>query len=192
MYKKSITHEEIQLLPLKHFEGNIYVFESQSDISEAMAFLSEQPILGFDTETRPSFKKGKLNRVALLQLSTANKAFLFRLNKMGLPIELANILSNSSIIKVGAAIRDDIKGLQKHRTFTPAGFIELQDFVKNLGFENFSLSKLSAMVLNFRISKNQRLSNWEIEQLNESQIRYAATDAWIGFSVYSQLNQQAD
>lgn len=188
-YKESITKEELEELPLIYFEGEINIYTSKKGVDEAVKYLSKFPFLGFDTETRPSFKKGQINNVALLQLSTNDKAFLFRLNQFDLPNSLLKLLSNPSVVKAGAAIRDDIKTLQENRYFEPGGFVELQDEAKDLGINNFSLKKLSGIVLGGKISKAQQLSNWEAETLSEAQLRYASTDAWISYKIYEDFNK---
>ncbi len=189
-FKKSITDEELAALPLSFFEGKIHVIEKVEQVTDAVNYLKNQPILGFDTETRPAFKKGQNHHVALLQLSTADEAFLFRTNLIGLTPGLIKILSTTSILKIGAAIRDDIKILQRIAPFKPNGFVELQEMVKSYGIENFSLKKLAAIVQGVRISKSQRLSNWESTVLSEQQQIYAATDAWISYLIYIGLTQK--
>jgi ribonuclease D len=190
MYRESIDKLELEELPLIQFEGHITLVESKEDYLSSIDYLSKQKILGFDTETKPAFKKGVYNEVALLQLSTEDRAFLFRLNKIGLPNGLKNILENPDIRKIGVAIRDDIKALQKLNAFNPGGFIELQEHVKDFGIQDFSLKKLSAIVLGYRISKSQRITNWEAPDLTEAQQIYAATDAWISHRIFESLNQQ--
>ena len=185
--RKSISNDELAELPLSSFEGFIHIIERPEDLDKALKYLNDQPIIGFDTETRPAFKKGQVFPVSLLQLATSEQAFLFRINKIGLPAGLIKILTSSKILKVGVAIRDDIKILQRIVHFKPAGFIELQDLVKDYRIENFSLEKLSAIVLGFRISKSQRLTNWENPELTEQQQRYAATDAWASLQIYLKL-----
>ncbi len=184
MFKESITKEELVALPLRRFEGKIKVVDTKADIKEAVKKLEKEQIIGFDTETRPSFKKGMVNQVALLQLSTPKKAFLFRLNKTGLPTSVVSLLANPHIVKPGVAIHDDIKGLQQLLHFEPGGFIELQDWAKERGIQNFSLKKLCAIVCGYRISKGQQLSNWEAEKLTTAQQVYAATDAWAAAEIY--------
>lgn len=183
-FRKSITDEELAELPLSFFEGKIHLVEKVEQVTEAVNYLKSQPILGFDTETRPAFKKGQNHHVALLQLSTADQSFLFRINMIGLTPGLIKILASPSILKIGAAIRDDIKILQRIKPFKPGGFVELQELVKLYGIENFSLKKLAAIVTGVRISKSQRLSNWEAHDLTEQQQLYAATDAWIAYQIY--------
>jgi len=185
--KKCISNDELAELPLSSFGGVVQVIEQEEEVAASVEYLSRQTILGFDTETRPAFKKGQTYPVSLLQLSTSDKAFLFRINKIGLPAGLIKILASTKILKIGAAIRDDIKILQKIVPFKPGGFIELQDLVKDYGIENFSLKKLSAIVLGFRISKSQRLTNWDAPELSEQQLVYGATDAWVSCEIYKKL-----
>jgi len=187
MFLKSITKKEIQQLPIRSFEGSIFVVDNHEKLEKVIPIIKEQTILGFDTETKPAFRKGKINKVALLQLSNSSQAFLFRLNKIGLPDPLIEIFSSKKITKVGAAIKDDIRNLKKIKLFQPNQFIELQDVVKLFDIKNYSIRKISAIVLNMRISKGQQLSNWENEQLTIAQQRYAATDAWICYMVYNKL-----
>lgn len=184
MFKESITKEELVDLPLKWFEGEIINVETKKALRKAIEVLSKQTVIGFDTETKPAFKKGIFNKVALLQLSTESQAFLIRINKIGLSKKLCDILANSDIVKAGVAIHDDIKGLQQLRNFKPGGFVELQDSAKDLGIQNFSLKKLTAITCGFRISKGAQLSNWEVDEFTEKQKIYAATDAWTGLKIY--------
>lgn len=187
MFQETISNEELYEMPLKHFEREIVVVDRLDQVDDAIRYLQTQPILGFDTETRPAFKKGKINQVALLQLGTDEKVFLFRLNKIGLPRPVCYLLEARSIKKVGVAIRDDIKILKRLTDYNADGFVELQEMVKDYGIQNFSLKKLSGIVLGFRISKSQRLSNWESDNLSSGQQTYAATDAWVSYKIYTQL-----
>ena len=189
MFKNTIDKNELKEFPRKHFEGKIFLIENYSQIDFAVNILKKEKILGFDTETRPAFKKGKYHQVALLQLSTSTQAFLFKLKKTRLPETIIDVLSSESIIKVGAAIRDDIKALRKITLFEPAGFIELQNYIKNFGIESFSLQKMSAIVLGFNISKSKQLSNWDLEKYSEAQKIYAATDAWVSLEIYKGLSR---
>jgi ribonuclease D len=188
MFKESITKEELTDLPLRWFKGKITVVDKPGQVKEVARFLSFYPVIGFDTETRPSFKKGVAHKVALLQLSTSDQAFLFRLKKIGLPAEIRTLFSNPNIIKPGVAIRDDIKGLRNIRDFNAQGFIELQDHAKELGIQSFSLKKLAAIACGFRISKSQQLSNWEAAALTEAQQVYAATDAWVALKIFENFS----
>jgi ribonuclease D len=186
-YQNTITKEEIKDLPLTYFEGKIEVIDSLDKVKNAVERLKQSHVLGFDTETKPAFKKGVHNKVAVLQFSTGSHAFLFQIHKIGLPDGLKDILTDKDIIKPGIALHDDIKALQKLHHFEPSGFLELQSFVKDYGIENSGLKKLAAIVLNIRISKSQRLTNWENDELTEAQQRYAATDAWVCFEIYKKL-----
>lgn len=188
MFKESITNDELTEMPLKSFEGRIILVDSKRKIRSAVKELSKHRVIGFDTETKPSFKKGVNNKVALLQLSTRDHAFLFRINHIGLPPEIVALLSDKNIVKPGVAIRDDIKGLQEYVNFEPAGFVELQDEAKGMGIQNFSLKKLTAIACGFRISKGQQLSNWEAPELTEAQQLYAATDAWAALVIFEHFS----
>jgi ribonuclease D len=187
LYNANITPEEIAACQLAWFKGEIVVVEDIETFKSILPRLKNSKILGFDTETRPAFVKGRKNTVSLIQLSTANLAVLIRINKIGIPDELINLLSNPSIIKTGVALRDDLRFLSGVRRFTPAGFVDLQSFVKNFGIESSGLKKLTAIVLGFRISKSQQTTNWEAERFTEAQRVYAATDAWVCFEIYSKL-----
>ncbi len=187
MFIPSISKEELLVLPAVQFTGNIHLIDNTDSAINACTLLMDEQLLGFDTETKPNFKKGNLNKVSLIQLSTSKDAYLFRLNKIGLPGILVDILTNEAINKIGIAIRDDIRLLKQLYHFNEMGFIELQDFVKQFGIENSGLSKIAGIVLNFRISKSQQLSNWENEILTEAQQIYAATDAWAALEIYKVL-----
>jgi len=189
--KNSISDEEILDLPLVSFDKEIFIIEHESEIDEAFNYLINRQILGFDTETKPAFKKGQKNEVALLQLASEERAYLFRLNKVRLNNQVKAILANKNITKVGVAIKDDIIGLKRKSNFVPQSFVELQELAKKSGIQNFSLQKLSAIVLGVRISKSKRLSNWELDVLNEAQLKYAATDAWMALEVYKSLMSQS-
>ena len=183
----TLSNDQLNRLPIKAFDGEIVVVDSLYKVDSAVRYLSQFQEIGFDTETRPSFRKGRLNNVALLQLSTKEKAFLFRTCMIGLPQQVTDFLANKRIKKIGVAIRDDVKGLQKINQFTPGGFVELQDFVKEFGIEAAGLKKLNGIVLGYRISKAQQLSNWEADSLTPKQKTYGATDAWSGLLIYNEL-----
>ena len=190
-YSSPITDEEIQQLPRKEFDGDIFLIDTLEKLDQAMEMLQGEDLLGFDTETRPSFKKGKMNEVSLLQLSNADQAFLFRLNYIGLPNSLRKLLEDASVLKIGLALRDDLKALRRLGEFEPNGFIELQDIAQENEVPHNGLKKLAAMFLKYRISKarSKRLSNWEAEHLGPKQVRYAATDAWICFKLYQVMKK---
>ena len=189
MFSESITPKEIEKLDFASFPGKIYVIDSVgAEFNRAVAYLRSQKVIGFDTETRPTFSQDQPRYgVALLQLSGPDKAFLFRINRMGMHRRLCNLLASDKIIKVGAAIHDDIRGLQKLKEFVPQSFVDLQKIVWEYGIRDKSVKKMTAIILGFRISKTQQLSNWEAETLSESQCRYAATDAWVCREMYLKL-----
>ena len=189
MFIESITPAEIEKLEYASFPGNIQVIDAVgAEFNRAVTYLRSQKIIGFDTETRPCFSQGQPRYgVALLQLSGPEKAFLFRINKMGMHRRLCNLLADEKIIKVGAAVHDDIRGLQKYRDFTPSSFVDLQKVVWEWGIRDKAVKKMSAIILGYRISKTQQLSNWEAETLTEAQCKYAATDAWVCREMYIKL-----
>lgn len=187
IFQESISDLELNAMMPEGFKGDIVIVDNVVELHRSCEFLASQSVLGFDTETRPSFTKGVMNKVSLLQLSTEEHAFLFRLNHIAMEKPLLKLLSSKDIVKAGAAIHDDIKSLQKLRHFTPQGFIDLQGIVGNYGISDKSLRKLAAIVMGIRISKAQRLSNWEASTLTEAQQIYAATDAWVSRQIYAKL-----
>lgn len=189
MYQSSILPEEIDKLELAAFEGRIYVIDKAGpELEHAIKYLKKQKVIGFDTESRPSFSPGQPHYgVSLLQLSGPREAFLFRIKLMGFDDRLCSILANPGILKIGAAVNDDIRGLQKHKPFDADGFVDLQKIVWEYGIKDKSVKKMSAIILGVRISKTQQLSNWEAAELSESQQKYAATDAWVCREMYKQL-----
>ena len=186
--KRNISKEEIGHLPPFVFSGEVVVVEDASEAERIAGFLQECPYLGFDTETRPAFRKGESYRVGLLQLASLERVYLFRLNKCGWGVALRNLLSDPKVIKIGVGIRDDLRNLKKLGDFAPASFVDLQEYVIRFGIEDKSFSKLMAIIFRVRISKRQRTSNWEAPVLNEGQIRYAATDAWGALKMYLRLS----
>jgi ribonuclease D len=187
VYLQHVADEYIASLPYKIFPGAIHLIESQSGCDSIRHFISNEPVLGFDTETKPSFKKGRNHQVALLQLATHDQAFLFRLNKMRLPTFIIRLLEDENITKVGVALKDDLTGLKRIMPLSPSGFIDLQQFVKSFGVEDNGLKKLAANILGVRISKKSQTSNWEQDELTQSQLEYAATDAWVCHQIYQKL-----
>jgi len=189
VYKSSISAEELEGMPVTGFDGEVAVIDSCGvDYDNAIRYLSKQKTLGFDTETKPSFiAHSKRNHVAILQLSGMDKAYIFRLNTIGLPPALASILSNGKIVKVGAAVNDDINALCLHNKFQAKGFVDLQKIAYKWGIEEKSVRKMAAIILKTRVSKSQQLSNWEATELTDAQISYAAIDAWVCRKMYLKL-----
>ena len=189
MFIESIDSERLKQLEYASFPGKIQVIDGVgADFNRAVAYLRSQKVIGFDTETRPCFSANQPRYgVALLQLSGPEKAFLFRVNKMGMHRRLCSILADEKIVKVGAAIHDDIRGLQKLNDFKAGGFVDLQRIVWEWGIRDKSVKKMAAIIMGFRISKTQQLSNCEAETLSEQQCKYAATDAWVCREMYLKL-----
>ena len=189
MFPQRITKEEVGELPLVSYSGRIEVVANHESLKACLPALHAEKLLGFDTETRPSFRKGEMFPIALLQLATRETVYLIRLNHLGFPEELRDLLASPESQKVGVAIRDDIKGLQQLGSFIPQGFVELSQLARQLGIVTCGLRNLAGIFLNVRISKTAQLSNWEQEELTESQQNYAATDAWISREIYGFLDQ---
>ncbi|HEY5823292.1 MAG TPA: 3'-5' exonuclease [Cyclobacteriaceae bacterium] len=185
--KTTITNEELNELPLGAFEGPVEVISEKGNLAEAFEEIARYTKVGFDTETKPVFVKGQRNKVALMQIAIPEKVFLIRLKATGITQEIIDFLENEKILKIGVGIRDDIKTIQHIKRFEPAGFVELTDISKKAKLEVESVKKLTALVLGFRISKSAQTSNWEAEQLDQKQISYAATDAWVCLGIYEQL-----
>lgn len=179
-------------LPQVQFTGRIIVILSEGEARRAVDYLLTFPRLGIDTETRPNFKRGNMNPVALLQVSTPDTCFLFRLNYIGFPPCLVRLLTDKYTQKVGISLHDDWAQLRRRTDFTPVNYVELQDFVKPLGIQDMSLQKLYANLFHQKISKNQRLTNWEADVLTEPQKRYAATDAWACLQLLEEMEYLLD
>lgn len=189
MFVETIAPELIEKLPKANFDGEIHVIDKPGkEMDSAIRYLKTKKVIGFDTESRPCFSAGQPQYgTSLLQLSGAEKAFLFRIKLTGIDQRLRAILANPDIIKVGAAVTDDIRGLKKFGNFKEAGFVDLQKIVGDYGIRDKSVKKMAAIILGVKISKTQQLSNWEAERLSEAQQKYAATDAWICRVMYKRL-----
>lgn len=183
----SISNEEVAALDAVQFDGEIVVVDNAAALADACRYLAGQSLIGFDTETRPSFTAGVTNKVALLQLFGGEKCFLVRLNRVGLSRDVVALLQNPAIAKIGAAVSNDILSLNALRHFKARGFIDLQTLVGDYGIEDKSLRKISGIVLGKKVSKAQRLSNWEAKILTPQQQMYAATDAWVCVEIYKRL-----
>ena len=188
--KNKITKAEIATLPKVLFPGRIFVIYTEADADKAISYLQTQRIVGVDTETRPSFKRGTTHKVALLQISTSDTCFLFRLNQIGMPPSLQEFLM-SDTLKIGLSLKDDFTMLRRRKDVNAeeGNWIELQDYVGRFGIEDRSLQKIFANLFGQKISKSQRLSNWEAETLSEGQMKYAATDAWACVEIYNYLSE---
>ena len=191
--KNTFNKAEIATLPIVQFPGRIFVIYTEADARKAVDYLNRHEIVGVDTETRPCFRKGQVHKVALLQISTEDTCFLFRLNKIGMPSFLQDFLTND-ILKIGLSLRDDFKMLRRRKNMqTEEGnWIELQDYVVRFGIEDRSLQKIYANLFGMKISKGQRLSNWEAETFTEAQMQYAAIDAWACVKIYNRLAEMEE
>jgi ribonuclease D len=187
MFQSEISKEEVAELELIQYEGPIKLIETKEDFLEEIPRIREHSVLGFDTETRPSFKKGVVYPTALIQISGLDQAWLVRVSRMGYPPELLDILTREEILKVGLGLNDDLRRLKADFQFEPGGFLDLQQYVEAFRIEEKGLKKLSGIVLGRRISKSQQVSNWDADLLTEAQLRYAATDAWICLKIYNRL-----
>ena len=184
----TISKEELAQLPIASFDGNIVVVDSEEQVDAAIDALESSDIIGFDTETRPSFRKGQSYLASLIQLSTDKECFLFRINHIGFHKKIIDILENPGIMKIGLSIHDDFHNLKKIMDFEPTGFVDLQSFVKKFKIADNSLARIYAILFNKRISKGQRLTNWEAAQLTPNQQQYAALDAHACVEIFDYLN----
>lgn len=188
-YTHTITKEAISGLPVEEFAGRIIVIDTVEDAEKAVAYLSGFDSVGFDTETRPSFRKGQRYKISLMQVSTDEACFLFRLNRIGVPKPLEGFLADEQVLKIGLSLRDDFGAMRRRTEIQPVHFLDLQDYVGQFGIEDASLQKIYAILFNRKISKGQRLSNWEADVLTDAQKKYAALDAWACLKIYNQLKQ---
>lgn len=187
----AIDKASVAEMPVVEFGGPIVLIDSEDKLSEALSDLNAQKIVGFDTETKPSFKKGCVNKVALMQLSTDSCNYLIRLNKIGIPEALKSFLEDESITKVGLSIHDDFSVMRRSTSLEPRGFVELQHYVRKFNIKDSSLQKIYAIVFGRRISKKQRLTNWEASELTQQQQAYAALDSWACLHIYRYLSEGA-
>ena len=190
MLKTKITKEEVNQLPVIVFEGKITLVDDLSKIYPAIEELRKNEIVGIDTETKPSFTRGTHHKVSLVQISTLDHCFLFRLNKIEFPAALAEFLADERIRKIGLSLRDDLAGLNKHHKFKPGNCVDIQTIIQSYGILELGLQKIYAILFGKKISKSQRLTNWENPELTEQQQRYAATDAWASLQIYLQLMEE--
>ena len=187
--KNKLSKTEINSLPLRYYNGAIRIIQTAEQAKDACAILIKEKVLGFDTETRPAFNKGQYYLPSLLQLAGTKVVYLFQLSQCGLTDSIIILLSNVNIIKSGVAINQDLTELQQILNFEPAGFVDLGDIAKSKGLPHHGLRGLAAYLLKFRISKSGRTSNWSANQLTKKQIKYAATDAWVGRELYLKYKQ---
>lgn len=190
-FEVRISKEELASLPAEKFQGEIVVVDTPEVADSIVGELMEAPVVGFDTETKPAFQKGRIHQVALLQLATEARTFLIRLSKIGFPCKIREFLEDPSRLKVGLSIKDDFHSLAKLGDFRPGCFIDLQDYVKDFRISDCSLTKVHAIVFGKRISKSQQLTNWEAPTLTAKQQEYAALDALACVNIYKRLSSGA-
>lgn len=184
-----IAKDLVHWMPLVAFEGETFIINTLEQVPEAVAYLNAQPMVGVDTETRPSFHRGQHFPVALVQIATEDRCYLFQLNRIGMPEELAAFFANKNVKKIGLAFKDDLAGLQRRRPFTPGNCIDVQKLVGDYGILDLGLQKIFAIIFGKKISKSQQLTNWENVVLTPEQARYASTDAWATLLIYKELMQ---
>ena len=187
MYQNEISKEEVSALELIQYDGPITVIDSLEAFEQAIEQIVLEPVLGFDTETRPSFKKGKVYPTSLVQIASLEQAWIIRVNRIGYPGALLELLSDDTPLKIGLGLQDDLRRLRADFQFEPRGFLDLQHYVAAFRIEEKGLKKISGIVLNRRISKSQQVSNWDADVLSAAQLRYAATDAWVCLMRYNSL-----
>ncbi|MGF1482983.1 MAG: 3'-5' exonuclease [Opitutales bacterium] len=185
---RSISKQEINVLPLMRYHGSYELVDTLEKLEAALEQLSGETLLGFDTESRPSFRKGENHPVSLVQLAGSEKVYLFQIRRVEESPRLAELFNNSKIVKAGVAIRDDIRKLQELFPFDEAGFCEIAELTRPLSISNTGLRSLAAIFLGFRISKNAQVSNWARRDLTRNQQVYAATDAWVSRQLYLRLD----
>lgn len=185
-----LSKEEINELPMLAYEGEVLLVETEGELNRALGRLRGETLLGFDTESRPSFKKGKVYPTSLIQLAGSDVVALIRLNQAPFTETLAALLADPGVIKAGVAIREDMRSLQKLHGFTPRGLADLAEMAKKNGIKAQGLRTLAAHLMGGRISKAAQCSNWAKKTLTPQQIRYAATDAWIGRELYLRMREQ--
>lgn len=189
-YTKSFSNDEINEMPLRRYEGPVTVVRTPEQKSTALNYLGRQRLLGFDTETRPNFRKGRPpNLPSLIQLAGEEQVYIFQLGLEPMCPGLTEILADSAVIKTGVSVHDDVKDLQKLSAFTPAGFIDLGDISHEVGMQTHGLRNLAANLLGFRISKSVQCSNWAKQKLTQQQVTYAATDAWVSREIYLAMHR---
>ena len=186
-FTKSITKEELMELPLSGYKGKVVIAATKESIETAMQEIEQFDVVGFDTEAKPTFKKGQIRKISLIQIGTPDKVYLLRIIQTGLLPCIVDFMENPNIIKVGIGLEDDFNLLNNLQTFDKQGFLDLNKKFEEIGAEKIGARNLAGMILGIRISKSAQTSNWEVEKLAEKQIKYAATDAWICLEIYNKL-----
>lgn len=189
IFKNKISKEEVNGMDVESFKGRIYIVNNVTEANRVLDIVLKCDAVGLDTETRPSFKKGKTHNVSLLQIATDDVCWLFRLNSIGYPESLARFFENEKVVKIGLSLKDDFRSLHRSIGFEPKSYVELQNVISDYGIEEKSLQKIYAILFGKKISKSQRLSNWDADELTDRQQAYAALDAWSCLKIYNKLEQ---
>ena len=188
-YTRKLSKEEINAMPLRRYEGPVRLVRTEDDMAQALEMLRKEKVLGFDTETKPTFRKGAINTPALIQLATAECVYLIQLTRLPFSADLARVLARRGAVKAGVSIHDDMRELQRMQAFNPAGVVDLGDVARERGISTQGLRNLAANFFGWRISKGMQCSNWSLTDLSEGQILYAATDAWVGRILYLRMRE---
>ena len=189
MYKRRLTSDEINVMPLVHYEGPVTLVRFQADLERVLPALRREPVLGFDTETRPTFHKGRVNLPSLIQLATAGHVYLIQLSWLALGAELASVFADPQQIKAGVGIADDMRALARLHRFTPAGLVDIGQIAEKHQIWSQGLRTMCANFFGERISKGSQCSNWALRELSPRQIAYAATDAWMGRRLFMKMRE---
>lgn len=184
-----ITPGQINALPLYRYNGQVILIEDDTEARRAISDLERETVLGFDTESRPSFEKGRSFPVALVQLAAANKAYIFRLGALSDLNWFPRLFSVGHLVKAGVGVGQDVAKLREQHPFEPAGFVDIAHLAARLGVKNRGIRGLAALFFGVRVSKSMRRSNWDRIRLSSQQITYAATDAWLCRELYLYLDR---
>jgi ribonuclease D len=183
-YRRTISREEIARLPIRRYEGEVHVVATAEELERALADIRQDSVVGFDTETRPAFRKGEDYLPCLVQVATARRVYLLQLQRLDFSRAIAELLASPHIVKAGVALAGDLSQLQRLFPLEPVSIVDLGHVARRHGNRQTGLRNLAALFLNARIPKGARTTNWAAARLSPAQIGYAATDAWISRELY--------
>jgi ribonuclease D len=175
----AISREAMMELPIGRYEGEICLVTTPQDLERARADILQERIVGFDTETRPAFRKGESYPPCLFQAATARTVYLFQLRRMEFFPLLVELLAARRIVKAGVAVADDLRTLRQVFDFAAENVVDLGIVARRAGYEQTGLRNLAGIFMGIRITKGIKTSNWAAPNLSAPQITYAATDAWV-------------
>lgn len=182
--RRTIPHEDLMKLPVVRYRGPIRLVAAEAGLHRALHEIRSERVVGFDTETRPVFRKGQSHVPSLVQIATSHAVHLFPLAQLDCSRALGEVLGNAQIVKAGVALARDLAELQKLFPFTAANVLDLGDIAKHRGMEQTGLRNLTGLFLGGRVTKGPQTSNWARSNLSSSQLGYAATDAWVCRELY--------